>query len=161
MLLCCRIFSSDKKKNLLALVSLGSSSAGKWGSSHLFSFHCCIFMWTSAGVLLRDALFRRAGAGGCCCNPQAAEQNPSRDFTAPSPISSLPHLLVLSSPHHLFSMFGLCSLERLLRFRWWAPVLGSSLSGAELIAKMSKQVERWAGRSAINNSAALDWCRAS
>lgn len=143
-----------QRKKVVALFKSFDSVANpvwKWDSSHLFSFHRWIFIWRSVGVHLRGASFRRTGGRGCCCNPQAAEQNPSGDFTPPSPSSSLPHLLVPSSPLFPF----------LLRLHWWASLMGWSLLGAELITTMSKQVERWAGCSAINSSAALDWCGGS
>lgn len=56
---------------------------------------------------LRDAPFCHTGARARCCDPQAAEQNPSWDFTPLPPISSLPHLLGLSFPPHLSFSFTL------------------------------------------------------
>lgn len=134
------------------------SSVWKSDSSHLSSFHCWISIWRRAGVHLRDAPFRRSTDCGCCCNPQAAEQNPSWDFTLLSPISSLPHLLVLSSPllssPHLFMFFFFPTA-----LPPYSPAVGWRLLDSELITEMSKQVERWAGCSAIDNSTAADWCR--
>lgn len=77
------------------------------------------FILKTAGVFSRNTPFRCTGGCGCCCNPQDAEQNLSWDFTPPSPISSFPHFLILSSPHHLpFHLISADTLECILHFQW-------------------------------------------
>lgn len=132
----------------------------------LYSAKYLIFGMLTILVLTGSATLCYTGDSGCCCNPAAAEQNPSWDFMLPSPIPSFLHICFLWSPHDsLFSSDPLCFPRVLsLVFIGGLSVISLVLTSTGQITHKQTQIQRngnrWAEVRAVqsDNSQLESFC---